>query len=177
MKDTGVWTAQEAKTQHAFSERLANILSNNLKGLVYDVGCGRGDYVNHFNQKGISCIGIEGTDFNNGNMVWDLTNPLSSELTKGAVICLEVAEHIPQKYESIFLDNLQLLTSKYLFMSWAIKGQGGHGHVNEQDKDYVLKTMNARGFKLNSGATNQIRNAMVGDKCWWFAQSMYVFEL
>lgn len=177
MKDTGVWSLSEAKTQHAFSERLAKILTNNIRGLVYDVGCGRGDYVNHFNASGVSCIGIEGTDFDNGNMVWDLTVPFGSSMTKGTVVCLEVAEHIPQKYESVFLDNLQSLTSKYLFMSWAIKGQGGHGHVNEQDKDYVLKVMNQRGFKLNQYATKKIREAMVGDKCWWFAQSMYVFEL
>lgn len=175
MKDTGVWDLKEAKTQHAFSERLAKIISTNFSGLIYDVGCGPGHYVDFLRKDGHNVIGIEGTDFQNGNIVHDLTEPLPI-LDKGTVLCLEVAEHIPKQYESMFLDNVTSLVDKYLLISWAVKGQGGHGHVNEQDRDYVLRVLNERGYKLLHNQTDSIRKAMEGDRLWWFANSLYLFE-
>ncbi len=174
MKDTGVWDLKEAKTQHAFSERLAKIISANFSGLIYDVGCGPGHYVDFLKKDGHEAIGIEGTDFKNGNLVHDLTEPLPL-MDKGTVICLEVAEHIPKQFETFFLDNVTGLVDKYLLISWAVKGQGGHGHVNEQGRDYVLKTLNGRGFKLMHVETDALRKTMEKDPLWWFAKSLYLF--
>lgn len=188
MEKTGVWTPEEAKEQHKFSETLAKIISKNFIGRIWDVGCGNGAYVNFLNKnESISCIGIDGTDFKNGNLVHDLTTHISQAtfivsmfkditLPKGCVMCLEVAEHIPKEFESVFLDNIDTLCEDYLILSWATVGQGGFGHVNEQDRDYVLRTMNARGYKLMNDATNSIREAMKGDPCWWFTNSLYIFE-
>lgn len=186
MKDTGVWSLEEAKTQHKFSETLAKIISKNFTGLIWDLGCGNGAYVDFLNKNdAIDCNGIDGTDFKNGKIVHDLTKPFVEykngsitefEFTKGTVMCLEVAEHIPKEFESELLDNIDRLCEDYLIISWATVGQGGFGHVNEQDRDYVLRTMNARGYKLMNDATNSIREAMKGDACWWFQNSLYIFE-
>jgi hypothetical protein len=49
-----------------------------------------------------------------------------------------VAEHIPPEYESIFIENLISCNRKGIILSWAIPGQGGHGHFNEKPNDYVI---------------------------------------
>jgi 2-polyprenyl-3-methyl-5-hydroxy-6-metoxy-1,4-benzoquinol methylase len=54
------------------------------------------------------------------------------------VISLEVGEHIPQKSESVFINNLISHTKQYLILSWATPGQVGDAHVNEQDADYII---------------------------------------
>jgi len=181
MKDTGVWSREEAETQHKFSETLAKIISKNFSGKIFDVGCGNGAYVDFLNKnEEITCKGVDGTDFKNGNIVHDLTIPFPKKVNesgiKGTVMCLEVAEHIPKEFETVFLDNIDVLCEDYLILSWATIGQGGFGHVNEQDRDYVLRTMNSRGYKLLNDATNSIREAMKGDPCWWFQNSLYIFE-
>jgi hypothetical protein len=175
MKNTGVWTPEEARYEHKFSEGLAKIISNNFEGLIYDVGCGNGAYVDFLNKnEKIKCIGIDGTDLGNGNIVHDLTTPINFS-EKGTVICLEVAEHIPKQFESILIDNIDGMCSKYLLISWAVVGQGGYGHVNEQDRDYVLRTFNSRGYRLLNKETETIKEALFNDPCWWFRESIYLF--
>jgi|GEM_PF-6386818 len=58
----------------------------------------------------------------------------------GIGIALEVAEHLPKEHEETFLDNLIGIAKDdgWIILSWAKKGHGGLGHVNEQNEDYVL---------------------------------------
>ena len=69
-----------------------------------------------------------------------------NDLVKDWAISVEVGEHIPKKYESIFFDNLSRASKKGVILTWALKGQGGAGHVNEQNNDYVIDKMEAKGF-------------------------------
>lgn len=50
---------------------------------------------------------------------------------------LEVGEHLPPQFEDIFIQNLHNNNKHGIVLSWAVKGQGGHGHFNEQNNDYV----------------------------------------
>ena len=59
---------------------------------------------------------------------------------------LEVGEHIPKEYEDIFINNLHNNNNKGIILSWAILGQGGFGHVNEQNNDYIKSKMSNLGY-------------------------------
>jgi hypothetical protein len=92
-------------------------------------------------------------------------NILPYDLTKefdlgqrGSVLCTEVLEHIPPQFESIAVDNLVRHCDQYLFTSWAVVGQGGHGHFNEKNPDDVLKLFAEKGFILMENLTREARS-------------------
>ena len=63
------------------------------------------------------------------------------------VICLEVAEHIPVKYEDIFLSNLVRHAKSGIILSWAVPGQPGHYHVNNKPLSLVVESLQKLGFE------------------------------
>eukprot|EP00397_Hematodinium_sp_SG-2012_P036412 GEMP01039310.1.p1 GENE.GEMP01039310.1~~GEMP01039310.1.p1 ORF type:complete len:235 (+),score=53.42 GEMP01039310.1:594-1298(+) len=71
------------------------------------------------------------------------------------VLSIEVAEHIPPEFEDMFLGHLEL--AKMAFLSWAVIGQGGTGHVNCQSTDAVKEKMEARGWILDQNVTTALR--------------------
>ncbi len=179
---TGIFTLDEAKIEHHSSTRLAHQLTTVLPPNipVIDYGCGKGTYIKHLSENGYECTGYEGTpeidkvaDFS-PIIVADLTKPLG-ERPSGSVICLEVAEHIDAKYEGVLLDNITENCTGKLIISWAVVGQGGCGHVNEQNAHYVIPTIEKRGFKFNAGQSEKLRT-FAGADLWWFKKSIYVFD-
>lgn len=181
----GIFTLEEAKTEHKFSPKLARAISRRLplNRFVTDYGCGKGQYLSYLSHLGFKCMGIEGTpgiselaEFNHIKQA-DLSKPLPTSLgiKSGSSVCLEVIEHIPQEFEGVVIENITKKCTGRLIMSWAVKGQGGCGHVNEQDADYVVPTIEKKGFKLNRSATLELR-AAGGSELWWFNESIYVFD-
>ena len=69
-----------------------------------------------------------------------------------------MAEHIPKQSERHYLDNLARYAKEGIILSWAKLGQGGHSHVNNQDLDYVVRQMEARGFRLDEQRSKEIKN-------------------
>ena len=63
------------------------------------------------------------------------------------IVSLEVAEHIPSKYEKIFLSNLVRHARYGIVLSWAVPGQGGHFHVNNKNISSVISSMRELGFE------------------------------
>jgi hypothetical protein len=53
------------------------------------------------------------------------------------IISLEVAEHIPEKYEAVYLDNIFRHAKEGIILSWAVPGQGGLSHINNKPIEYV----------------------------------------
>lgn len=62
-------------------------------------------------------------------------------------------------------------------LSWAVKGQGGHGHVNEQDNDYIIDQMERRGFRIDVALSNLMRTSLplARDGTWWLMHTLMVF--
>lgn len=151
---------------------------------VHDLGCGLGLYVRALKEAGHDAHGYEGTPGINQKAVlpvnWaDLSSPLRPEqfgVKPGAVLCLEVAEHIPVERTEVFLKNVAAFCAPgaKLALSWAVKGQGGRRHVNEQNWDHVLPTMRRHGFVYQRSAALELRQ-VGGAELKWFAQSLYVF--
>ena len=74
-------------------------------------------------------------------------------------MCLEVAEHIPAKYESIFINNLVRHSKEGIILSWAKIGQGGHSHVNNKDFADVKLLMETNGFFYDKDDSISLKNA------------------
>lgn len=177
--ETGKWNTKNM-SEHTFDEQLAAGILNAMKHYKIhscaDLGCGPGEYVNYFNKHGINTDGYDGNVFtpeltNNKCKILDLAE--SVDLPKyDCVISLEVGEHIPEKYESIFIHNLTNHTNKLLILSWAIPDQGGYGHVNCRLNTYIKRLVCSLGFKKDLSTENILRNSAKVD---WFKNTIMVF--
>lgn len=180
MKATGVWSQKEAESNHQFSPALAKLLAERVfrnAHSVFDIGCGPGNYVDYLNRQGIPAIGVDGTSFGK-QLQHDLTQPFPDEFITGghAILCLEVAEHIPAEFEATFLQNVVKFSSGLIVLSWAIPDQGGFGHVNERPNAYVIRKLAEYGYTLQPAITKFIRQSLKRDECWWFRNSIFVFQ-
>jgi hypothetical protein len=89
------------------------------------------------------------------------------------VLCLEVMEHIPAELESVALGNLDRFNRCGLVISWAVPGQGGQEHVNEQPNRHAVGWFSARGYAHDRDAQQLLRRAARID---WFNNSLMVFR-
>ena len=89
----------------------------------------------------------------------DLTLPQYGLPLYDWIISLEVAEHIPIKYESIFIDNVVRHAKEGVVLSWAVPGQIGFQHVNNRPFDYVVTLMDKLGFSHDPLASEVLKNA------------------
>ena len=83
----------------------------------------------------------------------DLTIPQFGIRQYDWIISLEVAEHIPKKYEAVYLDKEGIL------LSWAVPGQGGLSHINKKPIEYVTKVMRDNGFKRDAEKTMKLQTS------------------
>ena len=88
------------------------------------------------------------------------------------VLSFEVLEHIPSKYETIVLDNIDRAAGHGVVLSWAVPGQGGFHHVNNRSPEYVKQTMYDRGFRTDEETSAALRKqATLG----WLRNNIMVF--
>lgn len=119
----------------------------NIKS-VMDVGSGRGHAAKWFASQGLQTTAVDGLEDNIINAVYP---SILCDLTEGSyttavdlVNCIEVVEHIEEKYLNNLLDTI--CSGRYLFMTHGLPGQEGHHHVNCQPTDYWLTHLRNRGF-------------------------------
>jgi tryptophanyl-tRNA synthetase len=89
----------------------------------------------------------------------DLTVPQYGIPLYDWVISLEVAEHIPSKYESIYLDNLFRHANEGIILSWAVPGQNGMSHINTRPLSYVIQVMSENGFERDETSSTRFKKA------------------
>jgi hypothetical protein len=183
ISEQGYWVGTEASSQHVHDSGLAAALinffkkeSSNLK--IVDLGCGMGKYVADLRAAGLSIDGFDGNPLtpeltNAMCEVKDLSVPFKFDEPYDWVLSLEVGEHLPPQYETTFLENLHNNNKKGIILSWALKGQDGHGHVNEQNNDYIRGRMAALGYESDYSAEYVLRNSA---SLWWFKKSIMVFR-
>lgn len=175
---TGYWICQDAD-QYKFDWQLASMLTSFLttqNATVLDLGCGNGAYVNYFREHGVQALGCDGNPHTPeiaGRYcgVADLTIPQNMNVADW-VMCLEVAEHIPADLEPGLIYNIHNHNRKGIILSWAIPGQGGHGHVNERPNEYVEQIFSEE-YNLNVELTEQLRAAATLP---WFRNTIFVFN-
>jgi hypothetical protein len=178
--DNGSWLIDDSNTnEHCFDYTLCKsiiefILENKFTTL-YDLGCGLGNYVSKIKNKGLIIDGFDGNpyteDITNGLCkVLDLSQP-QEFMQRDCTISLEVGEHIPKKFEHIYLDNL-CKSSKNIIISWAVEGQNGYGHVNCQNNDYIVNCMRLRGYNINNEISQKLRTE---SSLSWFKNTLMYF--
>ena len=178
----GYWDGPFAASQHQYDAKLSEALlaffREEKARTVVDLGCGMGNYVRHFRKCGLSASGFDG-------------NPSTPQLSKGAcsvldlsviadvnepydwVMSLEVGEHLPKAYEDAFIENLHRHNTRGMVLSWALKGQGGTGHVNEQNNDYVKAKISAMGYVNDVETEQRLRMA---SRFSYFKKTIMVFR-
>lgn len=181
-RETGIWSLETAKKRHRYDDKLVEYIATTYKPVnsIADVGCGKGDYCKYLKEYGIPIVhGYEGTIDIKGIatyddiIVIDLTKRRYVGVDYDLVLCLEVGEHIPQKYEQVFIDNLCMYVNRDLILSWAIPKQGGAGHFNEQSNKYIIDEFAKRGLTFDKDASTKLRNA-AGFR--WFKNTLMKFE-
>jgi hypothetical protein len=183
ISDRGYWVGPEAESQHLYDRSLSGAIVAFLKaedpsGSVVDLGCGMGNYVKHFREEGLHADGFDGNPhtptLTTGVCgVRDLSERFTFETPYDWVISLEVGEHLPAKFETTFINNLHANNRKGVILSWARIGQGGHGHVNERNNEYVKGRMAALGYVNDEAAENSLRATA---SLWWFRNTIMVFR-
>lgn len=126
---------------------------------VTDVGSGLGYAADWFHKKGLTVHAIDGLEINVSNAIFPTT---LIDLTERSFVknvdlinCIEVVEHIEEKYINNLLDTI--CCGKFLFMTHAIPGQEGWHHVNCQFEDYWIHHLSTRGMILSKEDTSEIR--------------------
>ena len=111
---------------------------------VLDVGCGLGQWLAAFRRAGAEIIrGLDGDYVQRDQLEIPLENFQAHDLTKpfpldehfDLTICLEVAEHLPERCARDFVQSLTATAPVVLF-SAAIPHQPGREHVNCQWPEY-----------------------------------------
>jgi tryptophanyl-tRNA synthetase len=177
---TGIWTNEE-NFAHAFSYYTARFISKYFEkdNTVFDIGCGRGTYLQYLKDVGFMDLsGIEGSKLDSFDfddiLCADLTHPIFIP-QKGNVISIEVFEHIPPEFESVFVDNICRLCDNKLVLSVAVEDQPGIGHVNCKNNDYVINLFQGKGFWFNKEKTEEVRST-VEDHVSYLRKTLMVFE-
>ena len=130
---------------------------------VLEVGCGRGFALKEFQNLGCHTLGIDGSptaiqnsltpdrvrqyDFNYQKIVPSRKYDL--------IYSVEFVEHVEEKFMENFLTCFD--SGKFIVMTYAAPGQGGHHHVNCQPKEYWIDIMENRGFTYDDKYTNILK--------------------
>ncbi|CAJ1383514.1 unnamed protein product [Effrenium voratum] len=177
---SGAWVGTEAAGYHMHDRPLADALITFFQSReavsVGDFGCGLGLYVRDMRAAGLRAGGFDGNP-----ATWEITDgrclqaDLSRHLDLGTrwdwVLSLEVAEHIPRQFETLFLENLVRHTCSGMVLSWG--NQAGEGHVNLRTSEEVEAMLANYGFQSLRAATAELRALATLP---WLQSTVLVFQ-
>lgn len=132
---------------------------------VLDLGSGMGNNAYWFHKQGLQVVAADGLLDNCKRAVFPTIN---IDLTKTNVYCpvdlvhcVEVVEHIEEKYIENLLDSM--CNGKVILMTNALPGQGGYHHVNEQPTEYWIQKFHARGYSVALDDSQRVRVLAAND--------------
>lgn len=177
------------ETEHSKSKYHQTESKHIHKLTIADIGCGTGFYTKFLNTSDLlECIGIDGNPYTKeiagpDFIIADLSKRInwSYEYEIGLyswALCLEVGEHIPAEFERNFIRNVCDIAEFGIVISWAVEGQGGDGHVNCRNNDYIISRFNRYGFNYDSDSTVLLRLSAseYPNSGWWFKNTLMVFR-
>tara|TARA_R110000737_G_C14438935_1_gene461022 strand:- start:7 stop:669 length:663 start_codon:yes stop_codon:yes gene_type:complete len=136
----------------------------NIKSVI-DVGCGYGFSSDYFKSLGLKVLGVEGSqggyddNFLPKEMLvqhdYERDGSYIPEEEFDLCWCCEFVEHVEESSMHNFFDTFK--KAKYIAMTFASPGQGGHHHVNEQFGDYWINHIQALGYEVLDDDTQEMR--------------------
>lgn len=135
---------------------------------VLDLGCGAGFSTAWFQGRAGRALGVEGDP--NALLQRKCDAIISHDYTKGPFTpidlydlgwCSEFVEHVEERYMANWMATLQ--RCRYVCMTFAKPGQGGHHHVNEREEKYWLDRFKTAGFDHVPDETRRLRLTANGE--------------
>jgi len=177
------------KKQESILKTTPKIVAQVIKNLynpktVVDIGCGTGIYIKELNNLSVSVFGIDGSSAAKKNfrlpeslfLLQNITRDFNLHKKYDMALCFEVAEHIQKESSNILVQNITKLSNVILFTA-SPKGQGGIGHINEQDKTFWIYLFKKSGFMFNDAATKKLKKIFYkNNTIFWIHKNIMVFE-
>ena len=157
---------------------LPQILQGTNVSSLLDVGAGNGTWLAAAKEHGlIDIIGIDGIKLSDGELFCQASLIIQKDLRAGfslkrkfdAVICFEVAEHLPEASSHRLIESITQHTN-LCFFGAAIPGQNGQGHINCQWPSYWQLIFNQCGFECFDDIRPSIWS-MQGEP--WYRQNIF----
>ena len=172
IKDNGSWE-YDGLIRYKYNAILCAAIAKILKWLkvesIVDMGCGAGFYVAALRRRGFA---VSGYDTNNFTPylsslllpfsdipcgIADLTDNMEAEEQFDMVLCLDVIQYIPHKYEGQVMLNLSKLTCKYLIISCAMETNVDQDCINLYKESDFLNLVKSNGFFIEEAVTSYLR--------------------
>jgi len=136
-------------------------------GSIIDFGCGTADILAPFEAKGLVIKGVDGSSVcQNRAMIkkenfelFDIRHKYNTEFKYDLCLCLEVAEHIEEKYSDVLVGNLTGVSHTVIFTA-APPGQEGVHHINLKTIGWWIEKFEKRGFSLNRQRADLLKKEM-----------------
>ena len=130
---------------------------------VLDIGCGMGYQMQEFMKYCDEVVGVDGSEYATSNspvkesiFKHDFSvGELETEDRFDLCWCCEFVEHVKEEFRDNFLSSFAFC--KYVAMTHAVPGQGGHHHVNCQPREYWVEHMSRFGFEFDEELTDQLK--------------------
>jgi len=159
---------------------LPEIFSDRKPASLLDVGCGTGTWLKAASEYGIDDVfGLDGVAVPAKELLIPATLFRQQDLTTfwslgrrfDAVLCLEVAEHLEERFSSPLVETL-ISHADLVVFSAAIPDQPGQHHVNCQWPAYWQTRFNAQGFACDDA----IRWRLWDDERVepWYRQNLFI---
>lgn len=173
---TGVWFCDEQYDwERLLAFKLAKYLHRNSVKEIADIGCGEGRYMDYWNQRGFNCDGYDGNFLvkNKEVKIIDFTEDHELKKVYDWLISLEVAEHIPRRFENKFIDLLHKHNKYGIIITWSDDEKKGDGHVNVRTNDYVDKLFTELGYTRDKCNEKLIRKVNYRLTYW---RNLFIFK-
>lgn len=156
------------ESNFSWEEDASKSLINSLKlESILDLGCGVGRWIKAANDKGITDVyGIEYCHDRAKKYIYesilektckgDVSIELNLSRKFDCVISVEVAEHILPQNSEIFVKNCINHSNRFIVVTAAPPGQGGHGHINCQPLSFWIELFEKNGAKRDIETENQV---------------------
>jgi len=152
---TADWLKRVEAMERGSALTMAHTIAHELRPTsVLDLGAGPCTHANALAACGCEVVAVDGSVHAAGFaapavqfILADLTRPLHQQRTFDVVLCLEVAEHIPEEAEDILCETMTRHTERWLIATAAPPGQKGRRHVNLKPLALWIAELSALGLR------------------------------
>jgi SAM-dependent methyltransferase len=175
----------ESANSHAYLLLAQTIIEVFRPSSVVDVGCGSGGisaalraggvkqiYPFDFSQASVDMTQKRG--FTSARRL-DLTQAKEIPATADLCLCLEVAEHIPRKFERHLVALLSRVAPVLVFTA-APPGQGGHLHVNLRSQGHWKQLFREQGMEHDNSSQQRMFRIFGGRMIRDYSTNLLVFR-